>query len=110
MYGFYDFGNEEQASTGQLYTSTLKYRGLIDGDYTYLIDEHSLLQGSVAWTSDGAFVNTFRQDDFINRLEYETKAFMKLQSGNSAFTMLLKNDLDGYVINSWQLASRPYTV
>ena len=110
MYGFYDFGNEEQASTGQLYTSTLKYRGLIDGDYTYLIDEHSLLQGSVAWTSDGAFVNTFRQDDFINRLEYETKAFMKLQSGNSAFTMLLKNDLDGYVINSWMLASRPYSV
>jgi hypothetical protein len=55
-------------------------------------------------------VNTFRQNDFANRLEYETKAFMKLQSGNSAFTMLLKNDLDGYVINSWQLASRPYTV
>ena len=110
MYGFYDFENEEQASTGQTYTSTLKYRGLIDGDYTYLIDEHSLLQGSVAWTSDGAFVNTFRQGDFINRLEYETKAFMKLQSSNSAFTMLLKNDLDGYVINSWQLASRPYTV
>ncbi len=110
LYGFYDFENEEQASTGVTYTSTLKYRGLIDGDYTYLIDEHSLLQGSVAWTSDGAFVNTFRQNDFANRLEYETKAFMKLQSGNSAFTMLLKNDLDGYVINSWQLASRPYTV
>jgi hypothetical protein len=110
MYGFYDFENEEQASTGVTYTSALKYRGLIDGDYTYLIDEHSLLQGSIAWTSDGAFVNTFRQNDFANRLEYETVAFLKLQSGNSAFTLLGKNDLDGYVINSWMLASRPYSV
>ncbi|MCE9619283.1 MAG: hypothetical protein K8R92_05195 [Planctomycetes bacterium] len=110
MYGFYDFEENEQASTGVQYTSGLQYRGLIDGNYTFLIDEHSLVQTSVAWVSDGAFVNTFRQDDFTSRLEYETMAFLKLQSGNSAFSLLLKNDLDGYISNSWQLASRPYTV
>jgi hypothetical protein len=109
-YGFYDFQNNEQASTGVQYTSGLQERGLIDGDYTYLIDEHSLVRASLAWTSDGAFVNTFRQNDFINRLEYETLAYLKLQSGNSALTLLGKQALDGYVSNSWMLASRPYSV
>ncbi|MFM7808782.1 MAG: hypothetical protein ACKPEA_12800, partial [Planctomycetota bacterium] len=110
LYGFYDMKNQEQSSSGVTYTSALEWRGLIDGGTTVALDRNSLLQGQLAWTSDGAWVSTFKQNDFMNRREYETSGFVKLQSGNTAFDTLVKYDLDRYVINSWMLASRPYSV
>ena len=110
LYGFYDFQNTEQSSAGVEYTSALQWRGLIDGATTVPLDGGSLIQGQLAWVSDGAWISTFKQDDFANRREYETSGFVKLQSGNSAFDALVKYDLDRYVTNSWMLASRPYSV
>ena len=83
---------------------------MIDGGATVDLDRSSLLQGQLAWVSDGAWVSTFKQQDFANHREYETSGFLKLQSGNSAFDALVKYDLDRYVSNSWMLASRPYSV
>lgn len=110
LYGFYDFQNTEQSSSGVLYTSPEKWRGLIDGSTTAPLDGALLIQGQLAWVSDGAFISTFKQQDFANRREYETSGFLKLQNGNSAFDALVKYDLDRYVVNSWMLASRPYSV
>jgi hypothetical protein len=110
LYGFYDFQNTEQSSSGLEYVSPLQWRGLIDGGTTVALDRTSLLQGQLAWTSDGAFVSTFKPIDFMNRREYETSGFVKLQSSHTAFDTLVKYDLDRYVINSWMLASRPYSV
>ena len=110
LYGFYDLQNQEQSSSGVLYNSPLQWRGLIDGGTTVALDRTSLLQGQLAWTSDGAWVSTFKQDDFMNRREYETSGFVKLQSNHTAFDTLVKYDLDRYVTNSWMLASRPYSV
>ena len=110
LYGFYDLQNQEQSSSGIVYTSPIQWRGLIDGASTVELDRNSLLQGQLAWASDGAWVSTFKQQEFANRREYETSGFVKLQSGNSAFDTLVKYDLDRYVINSWMLASRPYSV
>jgi len=110
LYGFYDLGNQEQSSSGVVYNSPIQWRGLIDGGSTVALDQGSLLQGQLAWVSDGAWVSTFKQQDFANRREYETSGFIKLQSGNSAFDALVKYDLDRYVINSWMLGTRPYSV
>ena len=110
LYGFYDLQNTEQSSSGVQYTSPQQWRGVIDGSTTVPLDGASLIQGQMAWVSDGAFISTFRQQEFANRREYETSGFLKLQSGNSAFDLLVKYDLDRYVVNSWMLASRPYSV
>ena len=110
LYGFYDLQRTEQSSSGIEYTSSLKWRGMIDGGTTVPLDSGSLMQAQMAWVSDGAWVSTFKQRDFANHREYETSAFIKLSSGNSAFDMLGKYDLDQYVSNSWMLASRPYSV
>jgi len=110
LYGFYDLKNQEQSSSGMLYNSTLQWRGMIDGGTTVALDQGSLLQGQLAWVSDGAWVSTFKQNDFANHREYETSGFVKLQSGNSAFDALVKYDVDRFVSNSWMLASRPYSV
>ncbi len=110
LYGFYDLQNTEQSSSGIEYVSPLQWRGMIDGSATAALDAGSILQGQLAWVSDGAWLSTFKQNDFANHREYETSGFVKLQSGNSAFDALVKYDLDRYVINSWMLASRPYSV
>jgi len=110
LYGFYDFQNTEQSSSGVEYTSSNQWRGLVDGSTTVPLDGASLIQGQLNWVSDGAFISTFKQQEFANRREYETSGFIKLQSGNSAFDALVKYDLDRYVVNSWMLASRPYSV
>jgi hypothetical protein len=83
---------------------------MIDGGTTVPLDSGSLMQAQMAWVSDGAWVSTFKQQDFANHREYETSAFIKLSTGNSAFDVLGKYDLDQYVSNSWMLASRPYSV
>ncbi len=110
LYGFYDLQNTEQSSSGVQYVSPLQWRGVIDGAATVEFDQGSLIQGQLAWVSDGAFVSTFQQQDFMNRREYETSGFVKLQSAHTAFDALVKYDLDRYVTNSWMLASRPYSV
>jgi len=110
LYGFYDFQNEEQSSAGRTYISDDTFRGIASADYQTMLGSELLLQTQANFISDPAFLSTFRQREFAEHREYETSAFMRWQSNNSVFSILGKYDLDNSVVNSYQLASRPYSV
>jgi len=110
LYGFYDFGNEEQSSAGRTYTSEDTFRGIASADYSTMLGSELLLQTQLNFISDPAFLSTFRQREFAEHREYETSGYLRWQSGNSLFSLLGKYDLDNAVVNSYQLASRPYSV
>ena len=52
----------------------------------------------------------WRQDDFETRSEYETSLYLNGLSENTAFTALLKYDLNDFISNSYLLASKGYVV
>jgi hypothetical protein len=52
----------------------------------------------------------WRPEAFETRSEYETSLFLNGVSDNSAFTALLKYDLNDFISNSYLLASRGYVV
>lgn len=110
LYGFYDFGNEEQSSAGRNYVSEDTFRGIASADYTTMLGSDLLAQFQLNYISDPAFLSTFDQRAFAEHREYETSGYLRWQSGNSLFSVLGKYDLDSAVVNSYQLASRPYSV
>ena len=110
LYGFYDFENEEQSSAGRNYISDQTFRGIASMDYSTMLGSELLLQTQLNYISDPAFLATFRQRDFAEHREYESSGYLRWQSGNSVFSMLGKYDIDNAVVNSYQLASRPYSV
>lgn len=110
LYGFYDFGNEEQSSAGRNYISDKTFRGIMSFDYQTMLGSELLLQTQLNYISDPAFLSTFRQRDFAEHREYETSGYLRWQTGNSQFSILGKYDIDNSVVNSYQLASRPYSV
>ncbi len=110
LYGFYDFGNEEQSSAGREYISDKTARGIASMDYQTMLGSDLLMQTQFNYISDPAFLSTFRQQDFAEHREYETSGYLRWQTGNSQFSVLGKYDVDNSVVNSYQLASRPYSV
>jgi len=110
LYGFYDFRNEEQSSAGRDYISDKTFRGVASMDYATMLSSELLLQTQFNYISDPAFLSTFRQRDFAEHREYETSGYLRWQTGNSQFSVLGKYDVDNSVVNSYQLASRPYSV
>jgi len=110
LYGFYDFENEEQSSAGRNYVSDKSFRGIASADYSTMLGSELLLQTQLNYISDPAFLSTFRQRDFAEHREYETSGYLRWQSSNSVFSILGKYDVDNSVVNSYQLASRPYSV
>ena len=68
------------------------------------------IQTQLSYISDPTFMSVWRQRDYNNHPEYETSIYAKYQSGNAAFTALVKSDLNQFISTSWLLASRQYKV
>ncbi|MFO0893728.1 MAG: hypothetical protein U0574_02085 [Phycisphaerales bacterium] len=110
LYGFDDFKNTEQSSAGREYISSNSFRGIASAEYSSKVTNDLLVQSQLNYISDPAFLSTFRQQEFAQHREYESSLFLRASTGNSAFDLLGKYDLDNAVVNSYQLASRPYSV
>ena len=85
-------------------------RGIVDATWQTPISGAFNLQTQFAYVSDETFVSSWRQRDFENRLEYESSAYLNGVSGNTAFSALLKHDVNDFISNSYLLASRGYSV
>lgn len=110
LFGLYDFGGTDRTSSGLDVDKGEEFRGIIDGEFQTALSSTVTLQTQLAYISDQTFVTTFRRDDFSNRREYESSVYLISQEENTALTMLGKYGLNGFLSNSYLLASRGYQV
>ena len=110
LYGLYDTGGTDRTSAGRRVDIDAGMRGAIDAKWQQQISSAFTLQTQLAYLSDETFASMWRQDDFETRSEYETSLYLNGLSENTAFTALLKYDLNDFISNSYLLASKGYVV
>ncbi len=108
--GLYDFGNEEQTIAGGTVENQPEWRGALVGDWMGYLTSDMTIQTQLSVISDQNYISTFRWEDYLNRREYETSAFLRSQSGNSSFSLLGKFNPQNFISNGYMMASRPYYV
>ncbi len=109
LYGLYDDG-VDRTSSGREVEHNEEYRGVALWEHIMRLDRDWMLQAQVAWISDETFITAWREDDFVERREYETSLYLKRIKGNEALTVLGKTDLNDFVSNDYLLASRQLQV
>ena len=109
LYGLYDDG-VDRTSSGREDEHNEEYRGDALWEHIMRLDRDWMLQAQAAWISDETFITAWREDDFVDRREYETSLYLKRVKGNEALTVLGKTDLNDFVSNSYLLASRQLQV
>jgi hypothetical protein len=110
LYGLYDAGGDDQTSAGVLVPIDAGGRGIVDAAWQSALSSSFNLQTQFSYISDETFVSAWRQQDFDNRREYESSLYLNGVSNNTAFTALLKADVNDFLSNSYLLASRGYSV
>ncbi|MCH2137098.1 MAG: hypothetical protein MK101_11055 [Phycisphaerales bacterium] len=109
LYGLTDSGTQRTASGVEQDVPThQRYEGLWES--TTQLSPQWMLQTQVSKFSDSTFVSAWRMQDFLNRREYETSAFLRWQEDEHQFSLLAKYDLNGFMSNSWLLASKGFSL
>lgn len=109
LYGMYDDGID-RTTTGRRVDPDRDFRGVVLWEHTAQLNSDWTAQFQTSWISDESFIAARREDDFRKRREYETSAYLKGQTGNHAFTLLTKYELNDFISNDYLLASRQYQV
>ncbi|HWB18823.1 MAG TPA: LPS assembly protein LptD, partial [Phycisphaerales bacterium] len=109
VYGLLDHGIDRTTS-GREVKPEDDLRGIALAEDTTKLSEHWLLQTQLSLISDPTFVTYWRQDDFVNRREYESSVYLKYQNDRTALTLLGKYNFDHFLSNDYLLASRQYSV
>ncbi len=109
LYGLYDDG-VDRTSSGREVEHNEELRGVALWEHIMRLDRNWMLQAQAAWISDETFITAWREDDFVERREYETSLYLKRVKGNEALTVLGKTDLNDFVSNDYLLASRQLQV
>lgn len=100
----------QKTNSGKKMSVQDQQRGYVLWNNQTRLGNYWTLQGQLSYISDPTFMSVWRQSDFTNRREYETGLYAKYQKNNGAFTALATYDLNGFISNSWLLASRQYSV
>jgi hypothetical protein len=109
LYGLHDDGTD-RTSSGADVDQDGATRGRALWEHQTRLNDSWLLQVQAAYISDETFINAWYEDDFENRREFETSAYLKRQKGSGAMTLLAKYELNDFISNNWLLASRQYAV
>jgi lipopolysaccharide assembly outer membrane protein LptD (OstA) len=109
LYYLHDEG-EDRTSSGRDVEPDDENRGLALWEHQVQLDRNWTFQGQASYISDETFITSWRKDDFAERREYETGAYLRHVKDNAAFTVLSKYNLNDYISNSYLLASRAYQV
>ncbi len=109
-YGLYESSGEDKTDAGVVQQTESGFRGYVDADFITAVSRETTIRGQLSWISDESYIATWRRLDYKNRREYETSLSLAWASQNAAFEAYLKYDLDGFISNSWLLASRGYAV
>jgi len=109
LYYLYDTGTD-RTSSGLDVTPANDNRGVALWFHQHTLSEDWSVQVDLSYISDETFITTWREEDFYNRREYETAAYLRYTGRNSAFDALIKYDINDFISNSYLLASRAYQV
>jgi len=109
-YGLYESSGEDKTDAGVVQRTESGFRGYVDADFIAAVSQETTIRGQLSWISDESYIATWRRLDYRNRREYESSLDLAWASQNAAFEAYLKYDLDGFISNSWLLASRGYAV
>jgi lipopolysaccharide export system protein LptA len=109
LYGLFDEGID-RTSSGRNVDPNQNFRGVALFENQSKLSDYWTMQLQGAIISDETFITTWREDDFAERREYETSAYLKHQRENAALTFLTKYSLQDFISNSYLLASRQYMV
>jgi hypothetical protein len=110
LYGLYDFGGTDRTSAGEDVEIDAGPRGIIDGEWQESLGGGWNLQAQGTYISDPTFVSAWREEDFDERREYETGAYLSNASANTLTSLQFKGTLNDFLANSYLLASRGYAV
>jgi hypothetical protein len=110
LYGLYDFGGTDRTSAGENVEVDAGLRGILDGEWQESLGGGWNLQAQGTYISDPTFVSAWREDDFNQRREYETGAYLSNASANTLTSLQFKGTLNDFLANSYLLASRGYAV
>lgn len=109
LWGIYDTGTD-RTSSGLDVTPSTEWRGIALWEQTTNLTDHWKFQGQVAAISDRTLVTSWFEDEFYERREYETSAYLLYQKDRAAFEVLGKYNVNSFISNSYLLASRGYFV
>ena len=109
-YGLYDFGGTDRTAAGGTVEVGSEMRGQVVGEYRTQLSVDLMLETQISYLSDETWVSAWREGEFRKRREYETSAYLDWSPENSSLSLLVKGELNGFLANSWKLASRPYYV
>ena len=109
LYGMYDTGTD-RTSSGQDVEQDDEFRGVVLWEHQTFLSPEMTLQLQASYISDPSFITTWREDDFAERREYETSAYLRHLDAHTAWTLLASYDLNDFVSNDYILASRAYQV
>ena len=110
VFGLYDLGGDDKTASGRYVTKDAGVRGAATGEYQTFLSPELLLQTQLSYISDATFISAWRRGDFSERREYETSAYLKSQSENTATTFLMKHNINSFLSNSYLLAGPGYQV
>lgn len=109
LYGLWDTGID-RTDAGREVDPDRDVRGIALWEHRKRFGRYWNLQAQTSFISDETFIPQWRDEDFYKHREYETSLYLKHQKGNSAFTMLGKYDINGFLTNDYLIASRQRSV
>lgn len=109
LYGLHDDG-EDRTSSGRTVDPDREWRGVALAEHQTRLSDAWLIQLQGSFISDETFMTAWREDDFTERREFETSAYLKHQQEHSALTLLAKYQVQDFLSNDYVLASRQYSV
>ena len=109
LYGLYDQG-VDRTSSGENVDPENDFRGVAILEHQARLSEYWSMQAQLSLISDRTFISAWRENDFLERREYETSLYLKHQRDNAAFDVLGKYSPEDFLSNDYLLASRQYAV
>jgi hypothetical protein len=109
LYGVYDDG-VDRTSSGRDVPQDGEFRGVALWEHRMSLGRDWELSAQASYISDETFITSWREDDFRNRREYETSAYLVHRSERAAFTTLTKYAVNDFISNDYLLASQQYQV
>jgi hypothetical protein len=109
LYGMSDSG-EQRTDAGVTQTVPQHERYEVMWEDTSMLSPEWMLQTQLTKFSDSTFASVWRRNEFRNRREYETSAYLQWQDDAQQFSLLADYSLDSFVSNSWLLASQGFSL
>lgn len=109
LYGLWDDGTD-RTSSGLDVEQDEAFRGVALFEQQWDLTRFWSLDLQGSFISDETFITSWREEDFRERRQYETSAYLKYQKRRFALTLLAKYAVNDFISNDWLLASQQYQV